>query len=68
MRIQQITAFQINPECKISALATIMHTKKEDRTTTNDNQNVECRIMGWGCIVGFRSFSARFPYICSQSG
>ena len=34
MRIQQITAFQINPECKISALATIMHTKKEDRATT----------------------------------
>lgn len=34
MRIQQITAFQINPECKIAALATIMHMKKEDRATT----------------------------------
>ena len=34
IRIQPVVAFQINPECKISALATIMHTKKEDRATT----------------------------------
>jgi hypothetical protein len=28
------TAFHITPECKVSALAIIMHTKKEDRATT----------------------------------
>ena len=34
IRIQPVAAFQINPECKIYALATIMNTKKEDRATT----------------------------------
>lgn len=33
MRIQQITVFQIIAECKISALATMMLTKKEDKAT-----------------------------------
>lgn len=34
MKVQQITAFQINAECKISALATMMLMKKEDRVTS----------------------------------
>lgn len=34
MRVQQITAFQINAECKISALTIMMLAKKEDRATS----------------------------------
>lgn len=33
MRIQPIATFQINTECKISALAIIMPAKKEERAT-----------------------------------
>lgn len=33
MKVQQITALPINAECKISALATMMLMKKEDRVT-----------------------------------
>ena len=33
MRIQPIATFQINTECKISALAIMMLAKKEDRAT-----------------------------------
>ena len=33
MKVQQTTAFQITAECKISALATMMLAKKEERAT-----------------------------------
>ena len=53
IRIQPVVAFQINPECKISALATIMHTKKRRQSDYNDNQNVECGSRDMDSIVGF---------------
>ena len=59
IRIQPITAFQINPECKISALATIMHTKKEDRAT-----NVKCGIWYENITVNLTDFLFSFiPFV-----
>lgn len=59
MRIQPIATFQINTECKISALAIIMPARKE-----YDNQDVKCGIWYENITVNLTDFLFSFiPFV-----
>ena len=59
MRIQPIATFQINTECKISALAIIMPARKE-----YDNQDVKCCIWYENITVNLTDFLFSFiPFV-----